>query len=398
MAELKLTCEVITPLFLGGADARVNPELRVPALRGAMRYWYRAALGGAIGDSNPQVRRSEAEVFGDTSQASAITLKIDAHTALQSKEFRKQPPIRRTGASHPHPTGRDYLYWSMAESGRREAGNYLSAREFIPPTSQFDITLATRYGAQAVDRWLKEAVYSLWLLLQLGGLGARSRRCAGSLAVHQASDAFAQVSGLKLNTPANAEALKSQLEEGLKLIRNTLRDGRSTQAIHHPASFDVIAEGYCRIWIIKGSPIWRDEAQAIEGLGASLRDYRSADAKGRADHDAVLDWFAHPHTRPTLQRIAFGLPIPFRYSDGGPRDVIEGSKHDRRASPLHMRVSRLQNEYVGVLTLFKSQFLSPSEQIKLHNKRLQTNPPNDYKFIEQFVTTQFKQHWQVAIP
>jgi len=43
-----VTLETVTPLFLGGADPRGAPELRAPALRGAMRYWLWTALGGVI--------------------------------------------------------------------------------------------------------------------------------------------------------------------------------------------------------------------------------------------------------------------------------------------------------------------------------------------------------------
>lgn len=45
MLKLTVTLETVTPLFLGGADPRGEPELRPPAFRGTLRYWLRAALG-----------------------------------------------------------------------------------------------------------------------------------------------------------------------------------------------------------------------------------------------------------------------------------------------------------------------------------------------------------------
>lgn len=45
LSHLTLTLETVTPLFLGGADPRGAPELRAPAFRGMMRYWFRAVLG-----------------------------------------------------------------------------------------------------------------------------------------------------------------------------------------------------------------------------------------------------------------------------------------------------------------------------------------------------------------
>lgn len=39
-------CEIITPMFLGGADNSpdAEPELRPPSIRGAMRWWFRTYL------------------------------------------------------------------------------------------------------------------------------------------------------------------------------------------------------------------------------------------------------------------------------------------------------------------------------------------------------------------
>jgi len=62
MAVLYL--ETVTPLFLGGADPRGEPELRAASFRGALRFWLRALLGGMIGDKNlDALHQAEATVF-----------------------------------------------------------------------------------------------------------------------------------------------------------------------------------------------------------------------------------------------------------------------------------------------------------------------------------------------
>ena len=72
MQNITVKLEVVTPLFLGGAEPRGEPELRSPAFRGAMRYWLMAALGASTVD-NPEgikeVQKSESEVFYQTSVA-----------------------------------------------------------------------------------------------------------------------------------------------------------------------------------------------------------------------------------------------------------------------------------------------------------------------------------------
>ena len=45
--------ESVTPLFLGGATQKTEP--RSASVRGALRYWFRAGLGGALGDENEDI-------------------------------------------------------------------------------------------------------------------------------------------------------------------------------------------------------------------------------------------------------------------------------------------------------------------------------------------------------
>ncbi|GAB4580218.1 MAG: hypothetical protein Fur0022_29570 [Anaerolineales bacterium] len=145
---------------------------------------------------------------------------------------------------------------------------------------------------------------------------------------------------------------------------------------------------------------------ALNGLGEALRDFRSyrrPKGVGRADHDAVLNWMSKgKDLQPELKRVAFGLPIPFSYSQGSGRDVIQSETSDRRASPLHIRITRLSTgKYVGVLTLFKSEFLGKREngklvQLQLQSRKWTAPPPQDYQVIEDFIQS-FPQKWSVAL-
>jgi len=47
MQEIKATYKIVTPMFLGGADH--EEEIRVPSIKGALRFWWRALAWGAIG-------------------------------------------------------------------------------------------------------------------------------------------------------------------------------------------------------------------------------------------------------------------------------------------------------------------------------------------------------------
>ena len=60
METIKFECEVITPMFLGGADGK-GAELRAPSIKGALRFWWRAMNGHL---PLKELHEREAEIFG----------------------------------------------------------------------------------------------------------------------------------------------------------------------------------------------------------------------------------------------------------------------------------------------------------------------------------------------
>ncbi|MCX7840106.1 MAG: hypothetical protein N2559_11720, partial [Anaerolineae bacterium] len=151
--------------------------------------------------------------------------------------------------------------------------------------------------------------------------------------------------------------------------------------------FDVLHKNTCRIWVLTDAKPWTSAEQAVEAIGAAMRDFRS----GREpDHQAVRALLERGTRPPTVERAAFGLPLPFRYSDGGPTDVLQGIHHDRRASPLALRVTQLAPDcFVGVAVLFESELLPRNEGLQFQRTRKTTAPPPNYDLIHQFITEKF---------
>jgi CRISPR-associated protein Cmr1 len=156
MRELRVTLETVTPLLLHGADNE-TPELRPPSFRGAMRYWWRAALGGVIGDKNLEgLHELEGTVFGSTERGSPIGLRL------------KALDIKKTKADLlPHKS------------------------KFIPSRAldgTFELILTQPRHDDALV-W-EAACASLELALTFSGVGQRSRRGYGALRIVEASDAL----------------------------------------------------------------------------------------------------------------------------------------------------------------------------------------------------------------
>lgn len=397
--SVTVTLETVTPLFLAGAEARGAPELRPPSMRGAMRYWLRAALGGVLGADSEAVRRAEATVFGSTEDklggAGVVTVRI-SHGELPPAQLYQRGPAQRAVRGDQQvqqPSGRDYLYWSMAQTGSRERGNFQEAKQFLPPGVRFKLQLAMRPGPWDPEGALRQAQAALWLLVQLGGVGSRSRRTGGSVStvdVTSGDDRY----GLVL-PGQTVEDVAKHLAAGLARIRADLGEQVSPRP-RVPPQFDVLHPQVCRVWALGVWPSWE---AAVDAIGAAMRDFRN---RREPDHRAVARWLSGSPIE-GVERAAFGLPLPFRYSHGSASGTIRGPfgdpSIDRRASPLWLKVSKTaRGPYAGVATLFKAQFLPPDGKLFAEANGPPVPPvppPADYGLIERFITEGFSRAVEV---
>ncbi|MGH8921492.1 MAG: type III-B CRISPR module RAMP protein Cmr1, partial [Actinomycetes bacterium] len=80
MSWTTLTLEVRTPLF-GGDDPASDDgsPVRVPSIRGALRFWFRAVAAGHGVSDLGALWTDEQAVFGSTHRPSAIGLRVCGH-------------------------------------------------------------------------------------------------------------------------------------------------------------------------------------------------------------------------------------------------------------------------------------------------------------------------------
>lgn len=374
--EISVTLGVVTPLFIGGADPRAadarlrEPELRATSVRGGLRWWLRALLGGTgwAGpklDDSEAIWREEAAVFGAAGEgygASPVLVHLsDERPAGPPKSAQKNPNAGRGRID-----GLDYLLYGMHES--RGQG----ARQYFQPDTSFRLTLAPRPGAADSKTAMCRASAALWLLTMLGGLGARSRRGAGCLAPISAEGWEAY--GLPAPTiAASPSELRDKLRDGLAKLRSAVKNSNYTDApmsknVIPPSSpFSIIHPNYLTIYVLDTT--WPSWEAAMREVGEWFATFRRDEVK--SDSQAMLSYLDRNTTPQQIERAAFGLPLPFYFPTRQARIEVKPQRreHDRSASPLMFHFSRLSDGKIALALIASYRdLLSPREDMEVGGK------------------------------
>lgn len=323
----ELTLEVVSPLFMGGADPRsgdvAREGVRPPSLRGALRHWLRAVLAC---DDRAKLLDAEAALFGSASNPSRLVTRVRALPGVRCESWEaikgRGVPVRLPSGStrgRPMPAGGLAYLGDVALRRTRDA----PARTAIVPGARYRLELRWR-GSEPDEGACRLVAASLWLLCRLGSLGARANRGFGALQATVERPGFL---GETLRTfppevrAVDPAALADELGSAAAKLR-TLRKG--TGAV----------DGYPNLSVCEArvaGDAFRGWPEALEWIGTVYREYRRG--------------------VPIRRRLAFGLPIPQR--QGRPLSVDDLS---RRASPLRFRPVRLAGDsYAIVVVLFRDQ-------------------------------------------
>lgn len=318
MTSYTFRMEVVTPLFLSGAD-QTQAELRAPSIKGALRFWFRAMMGGIVGAENTAaIFAKEAELFGSTGGASHVA--ILAHqrgnaniTPWDQLVGSLQWPAS-LGQLDPR-QGMSYLGFSLKATRDRGARTCI-----LPDRSQFELTMIPRYPA-ASQSGIQTVLASLWLATTLGGFGSRSRRGFGALrVVHGPAEKEVPPFVFAGRSPQDVGEFLTNGLALTKVVFQRAAEGASSAAAAPSADFCVLSPHYSEIVLLsKQGRGWGSWQEALGEVGWRLSEYR----KG---------------IRPVKRREPFGLPI-------------QGVSNVRNASPLMIKPIMLQPGSFCILLL-----------------------------------------------
>ncbi|MEZ4683689.1 MAG: type III-B CRISPR module RAMP protein Cmr1 [Caldilineaceae bacterium] len=292
MQKLLFRLQTVTPLFLSGADGQ-TPELRAASIRGCLRFWLRASLGGQYGENIEQLSHLESQLLGSTDAASPIVLRI-------------RPPLQELQRANTR-----VLPHSNQKTFRQSA---------FDVDNGFTLTVSPRLGQPALPAL---TVPSLLLLCYLGGIGKRSRRGFGSLKL-----VGIQPEGFALDPPSkimlgfypnDGDKLADYLDKLLRWTAMTTGESVKTHGRPYPASqipaYPLLSEEHAKVLVCRKAFAKNSYLDAMESFWGKLRsdDHRDDRVYGFAGQGA------------------------------------------RRASPLSVHIHRTEAGHHLVLTAFRSQ-------------------------------------------
>jgi CRISPR-associated protein Cmr1 len=364
-----------TPLFNAGGDG--DAGVRVPSLLGSMRFWFRALAGARLGPDLEALRRWESRVFGGaavrgagSSPASGPVQWRMTSTPTVLPAGRRPDWLRSFGrrdGRHGPPQGNDRWIVYLLGQGLGNLRDCTLQRDYVPPGEVLQLALRQR---RREDATLGLALTSLWLTSAFGGIGARTRRGFGGFRI-------VDVDGPALPPPWDALDLTAPpTYPGLRRLFPEPA-GRSL------ALFGPVEAGrpLMHRWerqpdhaVLGGDPRENAVVPAHAHLGvqsfstwyAALADAGEAWRWMRASVDAPEAHYHPKRKTKEWQGVVRGpgtafplgaLGLPVVYKDGWQVNLMEGSQHLRRASPVWIRPVEVDGRWRIFTFVFRCRLL-----------------------------------------
>ena len=187
--EIEATYRIVTPMFCGGADPERRAELRLPSFKGVLRFWWRALAWTRLDGDLGRIRREEDALFGSAGGGQSRVLMRLAHDSnLRTVKKGEVLTVYQEGRE-PVGEGARYLgYGAMEAFPNRRKGTRAGelTRACLRSPFEFTVRLRVLEGGRAEpdnDRQLASLIDALICLGTHGGMGSKSRKGYGSLAI-----------------------------------------------------------------------------------------------------------------------------------------------------------------------------------------------------------------------
>lgn len=359
----------MTPLFSGDdpTSPPVDSPIRVPSIRGVLRYWFRA-VAAAHGVTAPQdLWKAEEAVFGSTNKPSAIALRLSGPLPRSNPS---PAPDWAAKSQHPPFRGAEYLLGQGLWDRDHLKRGFVAARK--------DFCLDVRFSgiAETDTRFM----LSLWAWLTYGGLGARTRRGFGQLTCRKIvgdlpggwmSDHFPMI--------RTADEWQTLTSQPIPPPIAALVDAEWSDRPQDPdASLPRIPTLSSRWWKASlRTETYQGLAETLDAGGYALRRFRLVGNPATIPIVSSPEWreVISSGNHQALPIAALGLPVgyhrPRTDHDEAFNTTVQPTRNTtqemlRRASPLWLRPVRVDDKHWKLFTfVFWSELLPNDVELKL---------------------------------
>ncbi len=332
--------ELITPMFGGGVEPRVNDTsfpIRPTAIRGQLQFWWRATVGARYA-TLAELRAAQSAVWGSTERASRVQMLVEnvrASDPLPCARYEKQGDRFRSMPS-----------WNSPFSGQTNAlpyaifpfkGRLSKDRTWIEEEAASTIMKASfRLTLGCPNSIWSQVEPAVRAWINFGGIGSRTRRGCGAL--------YCQ--GL---APTGTEALA----EWLKSFGPTSTATRAWPTLRQIPLVGNETQQPLTAWerLIAMYRFFRQGVDFARDPGPGRSRYPEPETIRRITQRRMhqhVPWDDMPDGFP---RAELGLPIVFHFKDedkGEPptttlNPFVDGKALERMASPLILKPLALEN-------------------------------------------------------
>jgi len=362
--SMSATFELVSPMFMAGAmnDRGAQAELRPTAIKGALRFWWRALNWARVRAQHEennsalvQLHAEESVLFGAAHKEKATPPRGASRVSIQlkSKDLKQLPD------NHSLSTGLQYLAGQGLCTVKKATTPSRLLRQAWQSGGRFQLSIQ---GHRAITdaQWqqLNQAVEAFGLL---GCLGSKARNGFGSVAL-------VDVKGAAFDIPATVQAYQSA-------VRQLFASAASVTGL--PPYTALSACSRVDISLAKrGQGLLNQVGDMQRAFRSSLSKEQHPDAS--RDHDGVKDVALRKLTDYQPQRSAFGLPHNyfFRSLDNKsvPYNVCIDGTSARRASPLFIHQHRIGDQQLIIQMLLPAVFLPGGASMHLGNARFGFRP------------------------
>ncbi|UJG41238.1 MAG: type III-B CRISPR module RAMP protein Cmr1 [Candidatus Heimdallarchaeum aukensis] len=342
--HISVKFEIVTPLFLRGYD-QSKAEFRLSSFKGALRFWWRAIAWKYFKlKTIDELYRNETMIFSSTDKSvgkSKVILNAEV-------DYFKKGHFKGYGKNE---YGLSYLTYGIKKHKD-------DIKEYVLPPVNGKINIYFRNLNKKCKKSIKNSIIKALIALSyFGGIGARSRRGLGSFHIEE------------IKNGDELEYIQSKNVKDLKInIENFLAEFKEEDQIQINDLLYSRFSRYSRACLLK---IDSDVNKLLNSIGFELLKYRSygdsgelpggirAERNFKRDHDLMLDFTNKNKIEEHPERIIFGLPHNYYFQSNKTSVMISpfSNSATRRASPLFIKIIKVQQHYAAIGLILKSKFL-----------------------------------------